>query len=235
MLKERNAIKLSCHVTIVVVWLLSHVWLFTTPWTAAYQAYLSLTISRSLLKLMSIDSVMPSNISFSVNPFSGARSFPASGSFPMSHLFASSGQILELQIQHHSFQWTLGVISFRIDLFDFLAVQGTLKSLIQHHNSKASIPQRSTFFMVQLSHLYMTTGKTTALTRQIFVGKVMSLPFNMLSRFVIAFLPKSKHLLLLWLLSLSAVILDSKKIKSVTVCTFLHLFAMKWWNWMPWS
>ena len=162
MLKERNAIKLSCHVTIVVVWLLSHVWLFTTPWTAAYQAYLSLTISRSLLKLMSIDSVMPSNISFSVNPFSGARSFPASGSFPMSHLFASSGQILELQIQHHSFQWTLGVISFRIDLFDFLAVQGTLKSLIQHHNSKASIPQRSTFFMVQLSHLYMTTGKSIA-------------------------------------------------------------------------
>ena len=110
-----------------------------------------------------------------------------------------------------------GFISFRIDWFDFLAVQGTLKSLFQHHSSKASVLQCSAFFTVQLSHPYMTTGKTIALTRRTFVGKVMSLLFNMLSRFVIAFLPKSKRLLISWLQSPSAVILEPKKIKSVTV------------------
>ena len=109
-----------------------------------------------------------------------------------------------------------GLISFRIDWFDLLAVQGTLKSLHQHHSSKASILQCSTFFMVQLSHPYMTTGKTIALTRQTFVGKVMSLLFNMLPRFVVAFLPRSKRLLISWLQSLSAVILEAKKRKSVT-------------------
>ena len=100
---------------------------------------------------------------------------------------------------------------------DLLAVQGTLKSLLQHHTSKASILQHSSFFIVQLSHPYMTTGKTTALTRWTLVGKVMSLLFNILSRFVIAFLPRSKHLLISWLLSPSVVILESPKIKSVTV------------------
>ena len=107
----------------------------------------------------------------------------------------------------------LGLISFRIDWSDLLAVQGTLKSLLQHHSSKAPILQCSAFFMVQLSHLYMTTGKTIALTKQTFVGKVMSLFFNMLSRFVIAFLPRSKHLLILWLQSPSAVTLELKKIE----------------------
>ena len=110
-----------------------------------------------------------------------------------------------------------GLISFRMDWFDLLAVQGTLKSLLQHHSSKASILRRSAFFIVQLSHPYMTTGKTIALTRQTFVGKVMSLLFNMLSRLVIAFLPRSKHLLISWLQSPSAVILEPEKIKSVTV------------------
>ena len=104
-----------------------------------------------------------------------------------------------------------------MDWLDLLAVQGTLKSLLQHHNSKASIVQRSAFFMVQLSHPYMTTGKTVALTMQTFVGKVMSLLFNTLSRLVIAFVPKGKHLLISWLQSPSALILESKKIKSVTV------------------
>ena len=104
-----------------------------------------------------------------------------------------------------------------MDLFDHLAVQGTLKSLLQHHSSKASVLQHSDFFIVQLSHPYMTKGKTIALTRQTFVGKVMSLLFNMLSRFVIAFLPRSKHLLTSWLKTPSAVILEPKKIKSVTV------------------
>ena len=110
-----------------------------------------------------------------------------------------------------------GLISFRMDWLDLSAVQGTLKSLLQHHSSKASILRRSVFFSVQLSHPYMTTGKTIALTRCTFVGKVMSLLFNMLSWLVIAFLPRSKHLLISWLLSPSAVILELKKIKSVTV------------------
>ena len=108
---------------------------------------------------------------------------------------------------------------FRIDWFDLLAVQGILKSLLQHHSSKASILQCSAFFTVQLSHLYMTTGKTIALTRQSFVSKAMSLLFNMLSRCVTAFLPRSKHLLISWLQSPTAVILEPKKIKYVTVFT----------------
>ena len=112
-----------------------------------------------------------------------------------------------------------GLISFRMDWLDLLAVQGTLKSLLQHHSSKASIIWCSTFFIVQLSHPYMTTGKTKTLTRWIFVGKVTSLLFNMLSRLVITFLPRSKHLLISWLQSPSAVILEPKKIKSDTVST----------------
>ena len=112
-----------------------------------------------------------------------------------------------------------GLISFRMDLLDLLAVQGTLKSLLQLHSSKASILQHSAFFIVQLSHPYMTTGKTTALTRWTFVVKVMSLLFNMLSRLVITFLPRSKRLLISWLQSPSAVILEPPKIKSVTVST----------------
>ena len=119
-----------------------------------------------------------------------------------------------------------GLISFRIDWFDLFAVQGTLKSL-QHHSSKASILQHSALFMVQLSHPYMTTGKTIALTGQTFVGKVMSLLFNMLSRLVIAFLPRSKHLLISWLQSPSAVILEPKKIKSVS----FHCFPIC----LPWN
>ena len=113
-----------------------------------------------------------------------------------------------------------GLISFRMDWFDLLAVQETLKSLFQHHSSKASILWRSAFFMVQLLHPYMTSGTTVALTRWTFVGKVMSLLFNMLSRLVITFLPRTKRLLTSWLQSSSAVILEPKKIKSVTASTF---------------
>ena len=139
----------------------------------------------------------------------------------MSQLFASGGQsigvldsasVLPVNIY-------LGLISFRIDWFDLLAVQRTLKSLHQHHNSKASILQHSAFFIVQLSHPYTTTGKFIALARWTFVGKVMSLLFSTLSRLVIAFLPRSKHLLISWLQSPSAVILEPPKIKSVTVST----------------
>ena len=127
-------------------------------------------------------------------------------------------KVLEFQLQHQSFSEHPGLISFRMDWLDLLAVQGTLKSLLHHHSSKASILRHSAFFMVQLSHPYITE-KTIALTRWTFADKVMSLLFNMLSRLVIAFLPRSKHLLISWLQSPSAVILEPPKIKSVTVPT----------------
>ena len=148
----------------------------------------------------------------------------------MSQLFSSGGQILEFQLQHQPSNEQLGLISFRMDWLDLLAVQGTLKSLLQHHTSKASILLHSVFFIFLLSHPYMSTGKTIALTRQIFVFKVMSLLFNILSSLVITFLPRSKRLLISWLQSPSAVILDPRKIKSATistVSTLSHLFAMK--------
>ena len=130
----------------------------------------------------------------------------------------------------------LGLISFRMDCLDFLAIQGTLKSLLQHHSSKVSVLWCSAFFIVQLSYPYMTTGKTIALTRWSFVGKVMSLLFNTLSRLVIAFLPRSKHLLISWLQSVSAVILEPPSKKNLSLFPlFPHLFAMKWWDWMSWS
>ena len=126
---------------------------------------------------------------------------------------------MEFQPQHQTFHEHPELISFKMDWLDLLAVQGTLKSLLQHHSSKASILRRLAFFTVQLSHPYMTTGKTIVLTRWIFVGKVMSLLLNMLSRLVITFLPRSKHLLISWLQSPSAVILESRKIMSATVST----------------
>ena len=122
-----------------------------------------------------------------------------------------------------------------MDWLDLLAVQGTLKSLLQYHSSKASVLQCSAFFIVQLSHPYITTGKTIALTRWTFVGKVMSLLFNMMSRFVITFLPRSKCLLISWLQSPSAVILEPKKVKSVTLPIVSPSICIKWWDQMPWS
>ena len=137
----------------------------------------------------------------------------------MSQLFASGGQSIVAASASASVlpNEYSGLISFRIDWLDLLAVQGTLKNLLQHHSSKASILQHSVFFMVQLSHPYITTG--TALTIWTFVGKLMSLLFNTLSRFVIAFFPRSKHLLISWLLLPSAVILETKKIKFLTIST----------------
>ena len=137
----------------------------------------------------------------------------------MSQLFASGGQSIEVWVNISPSNEHSGLIFFRMDWLDLLAVQGTLKSLLQHHSSKASILLHSAFFRVQLSHPYMTTGKTIALTRWTFVGKVMSLLFNMLSRLVITFLPRSKRLLISWLQLPSAVILEYKKIKSDTVST----------------
>ena len=169
-------------------------------------------MSWSLLKLTSIESVMLSNHFILCHPFSCSQSFPASGSFPMSQLFPSGGQntgasasssVLPMNIQGWLPSGLTGLIS--------LLSKG-LKSLLQHHSSKASLLQCSTFFRVQLSHLHMTTGKTRALTIWTIVGKVMSL-LNMLSRFVIAFLPRSKCLLISWLHLPSAVILEPPKIK----------------------
>ena len=130
-------------------------------------------------------------------------------------------KVLELQLQHSPSNEYSGLISFRIDWLDLLAVQGTLKSLLQHHSSKPSILWHSALFIVQLSHPCMTLGKTIPLTRQTFVGEVMSLLFNMLSKFIIVFLPRSKGLLISWLYSLSTVILEPKKIKSLVRLRFL--------------
>ena len=145
---------------------------------------------------------------------------------PSIRVFSNESTLLMRWPKYWSFSFSIspsnehpGLISLRMGLLDLLAVQGTRKSLLQHHSSKASILQRSAFFTVQLLHPYTTTGKTIALTRQTFVGKVISLLFNMLSRLVITFLPRSKHLLISWLQSLSAVILEPKKPKSDTVST----------------
>ena len=166
-------------------------------------------------------------ISSSVVPFSSCpQSLPASGSFPMSQLFMRWPKYWSFSLNISPSNEHPGLISFRMDWLDLLALLGTLKSLLQHHSSKASILWRSAFFTVQLSHPYMTTGKTIALTRRIFVGKVMSLLLNMLSRLVITFIPKSKHLLISWLQSPAAVILEPQKIKSNTVSPSIsHIYT----------
>ena len=146
----------------------------------------------------------------------------------MSQLFTSGGQSIGVSASKISpSNEQPGLISFRMDWLDLLEVQGTLKSLLQHHSSKASILRHSAFFIVQLSHPYMTTGKIIALTRRTFAGKLMSLLFNMLSRLVITFLPRSKHLFISWLQSPSAVILEPRKIKSAS----FHCFPI----YLPWS
>ena len=198
------------------VQLLSRVWLFVTPWTAARQASLPITNSQSLLKLMSIESVMPSNHLILCR----SLLLPPSV-FPSIRVFSSESVPHIRWPKYWSFSFSIspsneysGLISFRMDWLGPLAVQRTLKSLLQHRTSKASILQCSAFFIVQLSHPYMTTGKTIVLTRPTFVGKVISLLLNVLSRLVITFLPRSKRLLISWLKTPSAVILELKKIKS---------------------
>ena len=200
---------------------LSHVQLFAIPWTATHQASLSIINSQTLLKLMSIQLVMLSNHLILCHPL-------LLSIFPSIRTFSNESVLSIRWPRHWSFSITSsneysGLISFRMDWFDLLAVQGTLKSLLQHHSSKASILWCSAFFMVQLSHPYMTTRKTIALTRWTFVNKVMSLLFNTLSRLVTVFLPKSKCLFISWLQSLSAVILEPKKIK---VCHCFHCFPI---------
>ena len=194
---------------------LSRVWLSATSRTAACQASLSITNSRSLLKLMSIELVMPSNHLILCGPLLLLPSI-----FPRIKVFSSESVLCIRWPKYWSFSFSIspsndysGLISFRMDWLDFPAVQGTLKSLLQHHSSKASILRCSAFFMVQLSHPYMTTGKTITLTRRTFVGKVMSLLFNILSRLIITFLSKSKRHLISWLQSPSAVIFGTPKNK----------------------
>ena len=190
-----------------------------TPWIAARQVSLSITNSWSLLKLRSIELVMPSNYLILCRPLLLLPSI-----FPSIRVFSSQSVLHIRWPKYWSFSFSIspsneysGLISFRMDWLDLFAVPGTLKHLLQHHSSKASILWPSAFFIVQLSYPYMTTGKTIALTRWTFDGKVMFLLFNMLSRLVIAFLPRSKHLLISRLQSPSAVILEPPKIKSLTV------------------
>ena len=190
----------------------SHVQVSVNLWTAACQGSLSITNSQRLHKLMSIESVMPSNHLILCHPlllqpsiFSGIRVFSNESVLPITRPKYWSVSFTISPFNEYS-----GLLSFRIDWFNLLAVQGTLKSLLQHHSSKASIFQCSAFFIVQLTYLYMTTGKNIALTRWTFVDKVMSLLFNMLSILVITFFPRSKCLLISWLQSPSAVILEPK-------------------------
>ena len=174
-----------------------------TPWTAACQASLSITNSQSLFKLMSIESVMPTNYLILCRPLLLPPSI-----FPSIRVFSNESVLRMRWLKYRSFSFSInpssehsGLNSFKMDWLDLLAVQGIFKNLLQYHSSKASILQHSVIFIVQLSHPYMTTGKTKALTSRTFVGKAMSLLFNMLSRLVIAFLPRSERLLISWLQS----------------------------------
>ena len=201
--------------------LLSRVQLFATSLIAARQASLSITNSRSSLRLTSIELVMPSSHLILCCPLLLLPPI-----CPSIRVFSNVSALRMRWPKYWSFSCSIipskeipGLISFRMDWLDLLAVQGTLKSCLQHHSSKASILQHSAFFTVQLSHPYMTTGKTIALTRRTFVGKVMSLLLNMLSRLIITFLPRSKRLLISRLQSPSAMILEPRKIKSDTVST----------------
>ena len=217
------------HLYICLVQSLSHVWLFVTSWAEVLQTNWFITNSRSVLKLMSITLVMPSNHLILCQPLLLLPSI-----FPRIRVFSNESVLRIRWTKYWSFSFNIspsneysGLISFRIDWLDLLAAQGTLKSLLQYHHSKSSVLQSSAFFIVQLLHPYMTAGKTIALTRRTFVDKVMSLPFNMLSRLVIAFLPRSKCLLISCLQSASAMILELPKI----ICHCFHCFPI----YLPWS
>ena len=193
-----------------------------TPQTAACQASLSFPISW-VSQFLSTELVMPSNHFILCCPLLFLPSI-----FPRIRPYSNE---VALHIRWPKYGWF-----FRIYWFDLLVVQGTLKSLLQCHILKPSVLQSSAFFIVQLSHPYVTIGENITLTKWTFVGKMMSQLFNMPSRLVIAyFLPRSKHLLISWLQLPSAVILEPKKIKSVTIFTFTPLFAIKWWDRMLWS
>ena len=208
-----NFFKIAYKIQFSSVQSLSRVRQSATPWIAARQASLPITNSWSSLRLTSIESVMPSSHLILSHPLLLLPPVP-----PSIRVFSNESTLRMRWPKYWSFSLNIipskeipRLISFRMDWLDFLAVQGTLKSLLQHHTSKASILQRSAFFTVQLSHPYMTTGKTIALTRRTLVGKVMSLLLNILSRLIITFLPRSNHVLISWLKSPSAVILEPPK------------------------
>ena len=215
---------------------LSHVRLFATPWTAARQASLSITSSRSSPRLTSIESVMPSSHLILCCPLLLLPPVP-----PSIRVFSNESTLRMRWPKYWSFSFSIipskeipGLMSFRIDWLDLLGVQGTLKSLLQHHSSKASILRCSACFIVQLSHPYMTPGKTIALTRQTFVDKVMSLLFNMLSRLVITFLPGVSIFNFMAAVTICSDFVAQKN--KVWHC--FHCFSIYfpwWWDWMPWS
>ena len=194
----------------------------------------SITNSRSSLRLASIESVMPSS-----HLILGRPLLLLPPILPSIRVFSNESTLHKRWSKYWSFSFSIipskeipGLISFRMYWLDLLAVQGTLKSLLQHHSSKASIIWRSALSIAQLSHPYRATGKIIALTRQTFVGKVMSLLFNVLFRLVITFLPRSKHLLISWLQSASAVIFGAQENSLSLFPLFPHLYAMKSWDWM---
>ena len=206
------------------VQLFSRVWLFATPWTTACQASLSITSSWSLPKLMSIELVMPSNHLILCHPVLLLPSI-----FRSIRVFSNESTLHIRWPKYWSFSFNIspsneysGLISLRMDLSDLLAVQGTLKSLLQHRSSKALILLCLAFFMVQLSHLYVTTGKTIALTKWTFVGKVMSLLLNMLSRLFITFLPRSKCLNFMAAVTICSDFGAQKN----KVCNYFHCFSI---------
>ena len=210
----------------------SRVQLFATPWAAACQASLSITNSWGLLRFVSIELVMPSNHLILYHPLLLLLVFPSI------RVFSNKSVLCIRSPKYWSFSISpsnecSGLVSFRIDGLDLLEAQGTLKSFLQLHSSKASIYQCWAFFTVQLSYPYMTTGKTIALMRQTSVGKVMYQLFNMLSSFDINPLPKSNCLLISWLQSQSAVILEPKNWNLSLFLLFPYLFAIKQWDKMP--
>jgi len=204
------------------------------PWTAACQASLSITYSWTCSNSCPSSWWCHPTISSSFIPFSShLQSFPASGSFPMSQFFASGGQSIGVSASASVLPMNIQDL-FPLELTAWISLQSKgHSSLLQCHSSKASILWCSAFFMVQVLHPYMTTEKTINLTKWTFVVKVMSLLFNMLSRFVIVFLPRNKCLLISWLQSPSAVIYGAQENKSLSL--FPYLFAMKWWDHIPWS
>ena len=208
---------------------LSHVWLCATPWITTCQASLSITISRSSLRFTFIEAVIPSSHLILGHPLLLPPSV-----FPSMRVFSNEPVLHIRWPKYWSFSFSIspsneysGLISFRMDWLDLLAVQETFKSLLQHHSSKASILQHSAFFIVQLSHPYMTTGKPIALTRWTFVGKVISLLFNMLSRLVITFLPRSKRLNFMAAVTICSDFGDPQN----KVCHCFHCFPI----YLPWS
>ena len=236
--RDMNVQSGECNQSFSSVQSLSRVRLFVTPWITTRQASLSITYSQSLLKLMTIESVPPSSHLILCRPLLLLPPIP-----PSIRVFSNESTLRMRWPKYWSFSFSTGpsneyswLIFFRIDWLDLLAVQGTLKILLQPHSSKGSILWHSAFFMVQFSHPYTTTGKTIALTIWTFASKVMSLLFKTLSRIDITILPRNKHLLISWLQSQTTHWFWSPRKWNLTLFPYFpHLFGIKWQDWMPCS